>query len=122
MLITIDENDNEDTINKKLKIITEHKPVSVSINSNVPGYDKPIFICNDNAELLIDEFVNTIHKIALKAESINKQKYFHIIEFLDTYVENVELKSETFVSSNDPNKNTKNTLGKQVMKSPCLIA
>jgi hypothetical protein len=38
------ENDTEDIINKKLKIIIEHVPVSVSIFSNVPGYnDKPIF-------------------------------------------------------------------------------
>ena len=38
-------------------------------------------MCNDNAEQLIDGFVNTIHTISLKAESINKNQYKHIIEF-----------------------------------------
>jgi hypothetical protein len=96
-------------MNKKLKIITEHKPVSVCINSNVPGYETPIFICNDNTEQLIDDFVNTIHEISLKAESINKQKYFHIIEFLDTYVANTQAKSDTFVNTNgNKSKSNKN--------------
>ena len=109
MLVTIDENDDEDTMNKKLKIITEHKPVSVSINSNVPGYENPIFICNDNTEQLIDNFVNTIHEISLKAETINKQNYFHIIQFLDAYVENVQSKSDSFVNTkgNKPKSNKK---------------
>jgi hypothetical protein len=45
MLKNIEVEDDE----KKLKIISEHVPVSVSIFSNVPGYDnKPIFIYNDN--------------------------------------------------------------------------
>ena len=63
MLQSIDENDNAETIDKKLKIIIEHVPVSVSILSNVPGYeDKPIFLCNSNPEQLINDFVNKFMK------------------------------------------------------------
>ena len=46
---------NENNIDTKLKITMEHVPVSVSILSNVPGYDqKPIFICCNEPEELID--------------------------------------------------------------------
>ena len=79
---------------KQLQIISEHVPVSVSIFSNVPEYDvKPTFLCTDKPHKLIDEFIKTILKISLKAESINKIKYANIIEFLDAYVNNNQKKS-----------------------------
>jgi len=68
---------NDDT---RLKITMEHVPVSVSILSNVPGYDiKPIFICNDKPEILIDEFVKTLYLISDKAKNILLDKYKNII-------------------------------------------
>jgi hypothetical protein len=46
---------------KKLQIISDHVPVSVSIFSNVPDYDdKPISLCNDKPDVLIHEFIQTI--------------------------------------------------------------
>ena len=65
MLKPMNENNND----TKLKITMEHVPVSVSILSNVPGYDqKPIFVsCNDPEEL-IDNFVKTLYDIAQKAK------------------------------------------------------
>jgi hypothetical protein len=72
----IETKDNE----KKLQIVSEHVPVSVSIFSNVPEYDdKPIFLCNSEPRKLIKQFVQTILKISLKARSINEKKYDHII-------------------------------------------
>ena len=44
----------------KLKIISQHIPVSVPINSNIPDYDKAYFICNEKSESLIDDFVKYI--------------------------------------------------------------
>ena len=50
MLKKLESNDDE----KQLKITYEHVPASVSIFSNVPGYDsKPIFLCHDKPEELI---------------------------------------------------------------------
>ena len=47
-----------------------------------PDYDnKPIFLWNDKPNKLIDEFIQTILKISLKAKSINQIKYANIIEF-----------------------------------------
>jgi len=69
MLKKIEIKDDE----KKLKITSEHVPVSVSIFSNVPEYDnKPIFICDSNPKILIKKFVKSILKISLKAKSINE--------------------------------------------------
>jgi hypothetical protein len=64
-------------------------PVSVSIFSNVPEYDdKPIFICDSNPKKLTKYCVQTILKISLKAKSINENKYNHINNFLDAYINN----------------------------------
>ena len=69
---------------QKLKITMEHVPVSVSILSNVPGYEqKPIFHCNNNPEELINDFVKTIYDISKKAETILLEKYKNIIKRLE---------------------------------------
>ncbi len=60
MLKKTQTNDN----GKQLKIVPEHVPVSVSIFSNVQGYDmKPIFSCNDKPEELINSFIKTLVEI-----------------------------------------------------------
>jgi hypothetical protein len=77
--------------------------VSVSIFSNVPEYDiKPIFICEKKPTKLIDKFVKTILKISLKAESINKNKYAKIIEFIDAYVNNSQNDLDKFKLKDGP--------------------
>jgi hypothetical protein len=54
MLKNIQVEDNE----KKLKIVSEHIPVSVSLFSNVPDFaNKPIFLCSDKPDELISEFL-----------------------------------------------------------------
>ena len=94
MLKNIEVEDDE----KKLIIISEHVPVSVSIFFNVPGYDnKPRFICNDNPIKLISEFIKTILKISSMAEELNKNKYANIIEFLDAYVKNTKDVYDEFI-------------------------
>ena len=68
---------------KQLKITNQHIPVSVSIKSNVKGFEKEYFICNEQPEILIDDFVKYIYEISLKAEELNKYKYRKIIKFLE---------------------------------------
>ena len=97
MLKKIEITDNE----KKLQVISEHVPVSVSIFSNVSDYDnKPIFLCNDKPRKLIKQFVQTILKISLKAKFINKNAYSNIIEFLAAYVNNTQKDYEKFIEIN----------------------
>ena len=99
MLKDIKINDNE----KKLQIVSEHVPVSVSIFSNVPDYDeKPIFLCHEKPRKLINNFIQSILKISLKAKSINQIKYANIIEFLDAYVNNIQSDYDRFIEKNGP--------------------
>jgi len=59
--------------NKQLNITMEHVPVSVSILSNVQGYDmKSIFFCNNQPEILIDEFVKTLYLMIKQKQFIRK--------------------------------------------------
>ena len=69
----------------QLKFTNKHIPVSVSINSNVPGYDKAYFICNESPEILVDDFIKYIYNISLKAVEINTIKYKKIINFLQKH-------------------------------------
>ncbi len=82
---------------KKIQIISDHVPVSVSIFSNVPDYDdKPIFLCNDKPDVLIHDSIRTILKISFKAKSINEIKYKGIITFLEAYVNNIQNDCDRF--------------------------
>ena len=93
MLKTIEVEDNE----KKLKIVSEHIPVSVSLFSNVPDFDnKPIFLCNDKPDKLISEFVKTICNISMKALKINERKYKDIIEDLE---KNIQIKKMNIINN-----------------------
>jgi hypothetical protein len=97
MLKDIKINDHE----KKLQIVSEHVPVSVSIFSNVPDYDeKPIFLCSEKPSKLVYKFIQTILNISLKAKAINQVKYANIIEFLDAYVNNIQNDYERFKLKN----------------------
>ena len=103
MLKKIEITDNE----KKLQVISEHVPVSVSIFSNVPDYDsKPIFLCNDKPDELINEFIKTFLNLSLKAKSINEIKYNIIIVFQDAYVNNIQKDYERFIEKNGPSNIT----------------
>jgi hypothetical protein len=53
--------------------------------------DEPIFFCNDKLDVLIDEFIQTVLKISLKAKSINETINKGIITFLDAYVNNIQM-------------------------------
>jgi hypothetical protein len=93
ILNRIDNNNDDD----KLKIVSEHVPVSVYKFSNVPEYDiKPIFLCHNDPKKLIERFVKTILKISYKAKTIIENKYNHIIKFLDAYVNNNQNDLERF--------------------------
>ena len=82
---------NSDDNENKLKITCEHVPVSVSIFSNVPGFDiEPIFLCNDNPDLLINDFTNQLHIIAQKAEELNEFEYYNFSELINILISDAE--------------------------------
>jgi len=74
----------EDKRTDSLSFTNKHVPVSFSLFSNIPGYDKdPIFVCNNNVKELIDIFVKNLVTMSAKAYEINIEKYKHIVEYLE---------------------------------------
>ena len=72
---------------KKLQFTTNHIPVSVSILSNVDGFNTtPIFLCNESPEELINNFVKTLKLISDKSIEILTPKYSKINAFLDSLI------------------------------------
>ena len=65
--------------------------MSVSIFSNVPGYDiEPIFLCNDNPELLINDFTKQLYIISQKAKELNEFEYYNFSELINILISDAE--------------------------------
>lgn len=78
----------EDKRTDTLSFTNKHLPVSFSLFSNIPGYDKdPIFVCHDNVKELIDIFVKTLVDISAKAYEINVKKYSDVLDYLDRQID-----------------------------------
>lgn len=72
---------------ENLEYTNRHIPVSFSIFSNIPGYDKePIFECNNNVTELIDLFIKHLVNISAKAYEINLVKYADVIRYLECQI------------------------------------
>jgi hypothetical protein len=78
----------EDKRTETLSFTNKHLPVSFSLFSNIPGYDKePIFVCHDNVKELIDIFVKTLVDMSAKAYEINIKKYEDVLEYLNKKID-----------------------------------
>jgi hypothetical protein len=78
----------EDKITETLSFTNKHLPVSFSLFSNIPGYDKePIFVCHDNVKELIDIFVKTLVDMSAKAYEINIKKYEKVLAYLNKKID-----------------------------------
>ena len=74
--------------NSKTSFISRHVPLSVSISSNVPGFDVPKFFVNadNNPQRLVDAFVDYLEEISLESFNIMKKKYASVYETLDQMI------------------------------------
>jgi hypothetical protein len=78
----------EDKRTDSLSFTNKHVPVSFSLFSNIPGYDKePIFVCHHNVKELIDIFVKTLVDMSAKANEINIKKYEDVLEYLNKKID-----------------------------------
>ena len=60
-------------------------PLSVSVCSNVPGYQAPkCFVSQGDSDLLLEEFVQYLTKISTKSSSLLRQRYAEVFEALET--------------------------------------
>ena len=70
-------------LDSKTVFNARHVPLSVSVSSNVPGYDEPKFLRNHSDEQhLIDEFVDYLEEISLKSFELMKKQYAHVYDQL----------------------------------------
>ena len=78
----------EDKRTDTLSFTNKHVPVSFSLFSNIPGYDKdPIFVCHNDVKELIDVFVKTLVDMSAKAYAMNIKKYADVLEYLGTQID-----------------------------------
>lgn len=85
---------------EKLSYSTEHVLMSVSIHSNVPGFDRPTcFVRNgDSEQQLVDDFVQYLLKISRQAYELLLKENSDIIAALDKKIEDHELIEKAFRS------------------------
>ena len=74
----------DEQVGGKTRILNKHVPLSVSIASNVPGFEAPVcFITNSNEQELIDRFINYLETISFHSFQILKKQFAHIYDELD---------------------------------------
>ena len=70
---------------EKLTWQSTHVPLSVSVCSNVPGYQAPkCFVSIGDPNEFISEFIQYLTKISLKSSSLLRQRYAEVFEALET--------------------------------------
>jgi hypothetical protein len=78
----------EDKRTDTLSFTNKHLPVSFSLFSNIPGYDKdPIFVCHNDVKELIDRFVKTLVDMSPKVYEINVKKYSDVLDYLNRKID-----------------------------------
>lgn len=65
----------QDQRSEKVEWTQEHMPISVSICSNVPGFEEPHCLVNDNGDELVREMVGYMKDIAEKTELLAKERW-----------------------------------------------
>lgn len=65
----------QDQRSEKVEWTQEHMPISVSICSNVPGFEEPHCLVNDNGDELFREMVGYMKDIAEKTELLAKERW-----------------------------------------------
>lgn len=68
---------------KNMKITNKHQAVSVSIYSNVRGFEEPIFIENSEPKYLIKQMFEVFNLIALKVQGSMTEKYKPLYDKID---------------------------------------
>ena len=100
----------EDVISDKLTFTHKHKPVSVSINSNVPGFTEPIHHVGSDADVLIQNMLNTLNKIAQIAENETREKLSFVFESLaERMVQCAPVSAQTPITSTNTQVQTATT-------------
>ena len=102
----------------KLTWVSQHLPVSVSIASNVTGYESPVCFVNENPSDLINEMMTYLSEISVSNEEEMIQKYDFILLQLDNLISKY---SNYDIESDRPNEDLTSNIFLQIYKSLCSI-
>ena len=94
-----------DPSSKKLKYTFKHHAISVSINSNVSGFDTPKNFMNENLEHLLHDMVEHLTQIQTKTSRIMREKLEKAFEELDLRIKMVEPKTKTNTDQENKTEN-----------------
>ena len=72
---------NHDKSSDKLQWLSKHKPISISIASNVLGYEAPYCLVNEKSDNLIYQMMEYINEISQVNQDTMEETYQHIIIF-----------------------------------------
>ena len=78
---------NHDKSSDKLQWLSKHKPISVSIASNVLDYEVPYCLVNESADDLISQMMEYINEISRVNQDRMEEKYQHIFDQLNDLIE-----------------------------------
>ena len=102
----------------KLTWISEHVPVSVSIASNVAGYESPVCFVNEKSDELINEMMTYLSEISAS----NKDEMFEKYDFILAQIDNLLMKYANIeLESNQNKKLQKNKILSHIYKSLCSL-
>ena len=68
-----------------------HKPVSVCICSNVGGFEKELFVANENIDVLLNEMVTNLTRIAEGCYVLAKERWKVVFESLNELEKIIEM-------------------------------
>ncbi|KAL4239413.1 hypothetical protein ACF0H5_000228 [Mactra antiquata] len=92
-----------DVVNSQ-KWHTTHKPVSVSVCSNVEGFESPKFILDDNTDSLLSQMVSYMYEISDKVCRLAQFKWKHVFDQLNKLEEEWDIK-QTSMNQQIDNRN-----------------
>ena len=102
----------------KLTWVSEHVPVSVSIASNVTGYETPVCFVNEKSTDLINDMMTYLSEISASNKEEMDEKYNFILMQLDNLIHkytNIDTQTE------GADKESKSKIWLHIYKSLCRV-
>ena len=84
-----------DKTSDKLCFTQRHVPISVSVNSNVPGFESPYHIVDQNLDVLLEQMVSYMTQISDTAARLTRQKLQPAFEILQDKLKSVPARAVT---------------------------
>ena len=79
----------------KLCFTQRHIPISVSINSNVPGYEEPHHVVDSNLDVLLEQMIEYLRLVSEKACRLTKQKLQPAFDMLEQKLNELPAPAQT---------------------------